>query len=99
MDPLRDTEDLTEYDVPKLLRTIEALTALNERYERLLAERAASPTSWLTIKQAAFRAGITYQAMHMWVQRRWVESRREGSLIFVDEASLGARLVRMGRRS
>src|SRR6266480_536130 len=89
-------EDLTEHDVPTLLRTIAELTALNEQY---LAERATPPITWLPLKIAAHRAGLGSEQMRKWaVVRGWVDSRREGRLIFINKASLDARLARLGRR-
>jgi hypothetical protein len=79
---------------------VAALRADNERLRARLAKQDVPPSpEWLTIKVAAYRAGITYEAMRMWIQRGWVDSRREGSLIFVNAASLDARLARLGRRS
>jgi hypothetical protein len=85
-------------DVPELLRIIAELTARNERNERLLVERAASPITWLTIKVAAHRALIGDVQMRRWEKRGWVDSKREGRLISIDQDSLDARLRRFGRK-
>jgi hypothetical protein len=63
-----------------------------------LAERDTS--AWLPLKQAAYRAGIGYEAMRMWTVRGYVDSDRDGDggLISVSVASIDARLERLGRR-
>jgi hypothetical protein len=80
--------------VAELLVTVATLQLANAK---LRAERRPLPAEWMTIKEAAYRAGIVYEAMRQWVNRHLVESRREDGLIFVNVASLDARLARLGR--
>jgi hypothetical protein len=97
MDAAREQQPAEQPDVQALVRIIEKLTATNERNERLLAERAASPVKWLTIKVAAHRALLGDEQMRRWEKRGWVNSKREGRMISIDQDSLDARLRRIGR--
>jgi hypothetical protein len=86
-----------QHDVPTLLQTIENLTAIIERKDRLLAERA-SPITWLTSKAAANRALLGDTQMRRWEKWGWVNSKREGRNLYIDQDSLDARLRRLGRK-
>jgi hypothetical protein len=83
--------------VPKVAVLLATIAALQDANAKLRAERRPLPAEWMTIKEAAYRAGIVYEAMRLWVNRQRVESRREDGLIFVNVASLDARLARLGR--
>src|SRR5258707_14410402 len=84
-------------DVQMLVQTLKEVLAINARYEAMFAERAAPSITWLSPKEAGYRAGGLSSAwMIKWAERGWVDSRREGRLIFIDKASLDARLKRLG---
>jgi hypothetical protein len=85
-DAVREPEP-EQPDVPELLRTIAKLTAL------------LPPTvTWLPLKVAGYRAGLSSEQVRKWaVVLGWVDYRREGRLIFINKASLDARLLRLGR--
>lgn len=100
-DPIEPPEPEPVVESPSvqvLVETLKEVMALNARYEALLAERAAPSITWLSPKEAGYRAGGLSSAwMIKWAERGWVDSRREGRLIFINEASLDARLARLGR--
>jgi hypothetical protein len=101
-DPLEPPDavepDAGSPNVQVLVETLKEVMAINARYEAMFAERAAPPITWLSPKEAGYRAGGLSSAwMIKWAERGWVDSRREGRLIFINKASLDARLKRLGR--
>jgi hypothetical protein len=81
------------------MKLIAELTADNQTLRAEKAEREAPPPiKWLSIKGAAYRAGIGDEQMRRWAANGRVISRREGRPIFVDEASVDVYLARLGRK-
>jgi excisionase family DNA binding protein len=77
---------------PDVVAALEGLVA--ELVEQALADHAASASAdgrrWLTLAEAAGRLGCSPDAVRMRVRRGRLDSRRQGSRLYVSAASVDA---------
>ena len=104
MDAARDTEpDQPEPEQPAELPDVQTIVALMDKLtamvETIAAERAATPITWLTTKQVAYRGCIGYQGVRKWIERGKIVSKRsDDGDVLISEASVDAHLANHGKK-